>query len=106
MKPFREWGTRAAALALLLSLAANAYAGGTPSRPVDGDDPNAPPIVYVGDPSDSGGTRAIEVDPSFEKIFRAALSEFFSLKFNVSLYFAPINRHAQVAHSNRGATRR
>lgn len=62
MKPFRVWGTRAAALALLLVMATNALA--TPSHPID-DDPQAPPIptVFVGDPDTGYGGRARYIDP-------------------------------------------
>lgn len=62
MKPFRVWGTRAAAVALLLVMATNALA--IPSRPID-NDPQAPPIptVFVGDPNDGGG-RALRAPDS------------------------------------------
>ena len=62
MKPFRVWGTKLAALALLLVMATNALA--LPLHPID-DDPNSPPNppVYVGDPDTGYGGRVRSIDP-------------------------------------------
>ena len=101
MKPFRVWGTRAAALALLLVMATNALA--TPSRPID-DDPSAPPIptVYLGDPSDSGGGYAQPAPAEFSAILWEAFRSVLNINLNAGVYLSPLKQSARTLNSRHG----
>ena len=105
MKPFRVWGTKLAALALLLVMATNALA--LPLHPID-DDPNSPPNppVYVGDPSDSGGGYAKPLSTDLGSLFWIAFGNVLSLKLNTTVYLATRPIPTRAERVNLGAKSR
>ena len=65
MKSFKTWGTKAVALALILSMALpmTSWAAGSPPRfPLDNPNDPGPQQELTGDPADAGGTKPSLVD--------------------------------------------